>query len=513
MNNKKVIYYGVGALIIVAAAVYYFAFRNTSGGYQFTTVTQGSITESVDVTGNTTPVHELDLAFQTNGTIATVNANAGDHVNAGEVLASLDTRSLQAQLAQAQATVDSQKAQLANLQAGAQPADIQASEAALAGGEQTLTNEYGSIDNVISAAYAQTNDAVRTQMQAFFVNAETNNPQLSFTISNSQTLNNVNAARLDASQKLNNWQKELQSASASSPSSTLEADLSDAANALATLKTFFSLVSSAMVQQTSLSPSTLATYNIALTTATNEVNTAATNVTNAQQSISSQKITIQQLQAQLNLKLAGSTSQQIAAQQAQVEQAEATMQGVQVQIDQASIVSPISGVVTVQNAKIGQTVTPGVVMTSVISDNNLEVDAYVPETDIGKVSVNDPVSMTFDAFPGQTFPGKIFYIDPAQTILSGVVDYKVKASFNTVDPRMKSGLTSDMNINTQTDKNALILPQYAVLQNDQGNFVEILKNGALTQVPVTLGISDGQGNVEITSGVTAGEQVVNIGLK
>lgn len=48
---------------------------------------------------------------------------------------------------------------------------------------------------------------------------------------------------------------------------------------------------------------------------------------------------------------------------------------------------------------------------------------------------------------------------------------------------------------------------------DQGNFVEILKNGSVVQVPVTLGISDGKGNIEVTAGVTAGEQVVNIGLK
>ena len=68
---------------------------------------------------------------------------------------------LQAQLAQAQATVDSQKAQLANLQAGAQPADIGVG-GSLAGGQQTLANQYGSIDNTISTAYAQANDAVRT---------------------------------------------------------------------------------------------------------------------------------------------------------------------------------------------------------------------------------------------------------------------------------------------------------------------------------------------------------------
>ena len=121
--------------------------------------------------------------------------------------------------------------------------------------------------------------------------------------------------------------------------------------------------------------------------------------------------------------------------------------------------------------------------------------------------------MTFDAFPGETFVGKVFYIDPAETIVSGVVDYLVKVSFNTPDPRLKSGLTANLSIQTQTDQNALILPQYAVVQNASGTYVDVLQSGTETQIPVTLGIRDQNGNVEIASGVTEGQQVINIGLK
>ena len=121
--------------------------------------------------------------------------------------------------------------------------------------------------------------------------------------------------------------------------------------------------------------------------------------------------------------------------------------------------------------------------------------------------------MTLDAFPNETFTGKVFYIDPAETMVSGVVDYLVKVSFDKNDPRMKSGLTANLAITTQTHNDALIVPQYAVLQNDNGTFVETLKNGGVVQVPVSLGISDQNGNAEITSGATEGEQVINVGLK
>ncbi len=121
--------------------------------------------------------------------------------------------------------------------------------------------------------------------------------------------------------------------------------------------------------------------------------------------------------------------------------------------------------------------------------------------------------MTLDAFPGETFTGSVSYIDPAQTNNEGVVGYKVKITFDTVDKRLKSGLTVNINIETRNKDNVLVLPQYAILQNDDGTFVQVLEDKAVKNIPVTLGIQDQSGNVEIVSGVTEGEQVLNIGLK
>lgn len=503
----------IGGVVIVVGGILYLVLRPKGTSYQFINVTQGSITETVDVTGNTTPVQSLDLGFQNGGTIASVPYNAGQTVSAGTVLATLDTSGLQAQLAQAQASVDAAKATLANLVAGAQPADIQSSQAAVAAAEQTLTNTYGNVPTTLEDAYAKANDAVRNQLAPFFTNAETGSPQITFQVNNAQTVNNAQGERAAASTALNAWTVELAGLNADSPTSTLTAELASSTANLNAVSSLLSTIAQALVQETSLSNTTLTSYKAALTTALTEETSASTEVNNETQNIASEEIAIQQAQADLNLKLAGSTQDQIQAQQASVEQAQANEQSVQVSINEASIVSPISGIITVQNAKVGEIASPGATMVSIISGNNLEVDAYVPETDIGKVAVGDAVSMTFNAFQGQTFTGKVFYIDPAQTILSGVVDYKVKVSFDTADPDMKSGLTSNLSIETQMDNNALILPQFAVLVTDQGSFVEVLKNGAVVQVPVTTGIRDDQGNVEILTGVTQGEQVLNIGLK
>ncbi|MDE2019593.1 MAG: efflux RND transporter periplasmic adaptor subunit [Patescibacteria group bacterium] len=512
LSKKKIAAIAAGALVVILIIIH-FASGNKSQ-YQTVAVKRGSITEIVSVTGNTTPLQSLDLSFQTAGVIAAVYKEVGAATAPGDVIAKLDTSDLETQLAQAQANVDQQSAALKKLQAGPTPQNIAVSQTALTAAEQTLANTYLGVPNTLAGAYADANDAIRNQLADFFSQSETNNPQLTFGVTDSQLANNIVLERIRVSEALDAWQTELQTLLATAPTSTLDTALQNAVAYLQKIKSLAIDSGTAVINAINLSATTASAYKTDATTALTDVNTALTNVTTAIQNIASEKASVAQSQAALNLTLAGSTQDDIDAQQAQVEQAQANLQNIQVKIAQASLVSPISGTITTQNAKVGQVAVIGTPVTSIISNNNLEVDADVPEVDIGKVQIGNPVDITLNAFPGETFTGKVFYINPGQTVINGVVDYLVKVSFDKLDPRMKAGLTADLDIKTQTDRNALILPQYAVIQNTSGTFVEVLSSsGTPQQIPVTLGIQDQSGNVEIASGVTEGEQVVNIGLK
>jgi multidrug efflux pump subunit AcrA (membrane-fusion protein) len=95
-------------------------------------VTRSSIVGSVSGSGLVTAEQTLDLAFQTSGTVTQVLVNAGDTVTPGQVLARLDDRAWQAQVANAQAALDSAKARLQQAQQGnAKPEDIAAAQAQL----------------------------------------------------------------------------------------------------------------------------------------------------------------------------------------------------------------------------------------------------------------------------------------------------------------------------------------------------------------------------------------------
>lgn len=503
----------IGAIVIIVFILLYLVFHRGKSTYQFVSVTEGPITETVSVTGNTTPMQSVQLGFQNSGTIARINYQLGSSVGAGAVVAELNTASLSAALAQAQANVDAEQATLAGLEAGSQPQDIAASQAALAVAQQGLANLYSSISDSATSGYAKANDAVRTQINTLFTNGETKQPTLTFETNDSQDASNAISLRISASNELNAWQQELLSISASSPTATLQAELTKDLAHLAVIQQLLNAVSAALDENLNLSASTLATDKANVSAALTEVNSSISSLNTISQNIASQQSTVAQAQANLALKQAGSTPSSIAAQQAQVEQAQAGVASAEANLQNSEIIAPISGTVTQQDAKVGQLASPGTPLVSIIGRTGFEVDAGASETDVGKLKVGDTVSMTLDAFSGETFTGSVFYIAPAQTNTGGVITYLVKISFDKADPRLKSGLTANLDIQTQSKPDALILPQYAILQNDQGTYVEILQNKTVVQVPVVLGIQDENGNVEIVSGVTAGEQVITIGLK
>jgi len=484
--------------IIVLALV---AFAGTKifgakqGTYQFVTVKQGPIDETVSVTGNTTPISSVSLGFGTGGTVASVNSDVGENVVAGQVLAELDNSDLDAQIRQAQATADSEDAKLQELQAGTRPEQ-------LAVDQQTSDNAETQLVAAMNTAYQQTYDAIVNKSDTLFTNGNSENPTISIPTESWDQQRDIQGERLSLKDTLTAWQSDL-------AANDFDTTLAATDKSLAAAKSFLNDLSAIVTQlsvTSSASQTQINSYNASISAAAQEVSAA-------QSSVQSAESTWNSAQASLALAKAGSTPQDIASEQAQVESANAAVESAQAKMKDSEIVAPISGVVTQFDAKVGQFATAGTPLVSIISANQFEIDALVSETDIGKINIGDMATMTLDAFPNETFTGSVFYMDPAQTTSDGVVGYKIKVNFAKPDPRMKSGLTVNLVVETKHKDSVLYLPQYAILQNDSGTFAEVLQDNKVTDVPVTLGLQDQNGNVEIVSGVTDGEQVINVGLK
>lgn len=493
---------GIVAVLLVGVGGYVVFFTHAPT-YQLVTVERGSVTESVSLTGNTTPARSVSLTFGSSGIISYTNSALGSQVYAGQVLAGLNTRDLVAGLHQAQANVDAQQAKLEGLQSGARTEDV-----------ALYTQKYADASSALSIAmnntYLETESAVLRYADTLFTNGTTNNPTFTVTTQSWNEGQSVGMDRIIVGEKLVKWRTILAGLNTSSDEKTLGDARVVGRDTVVFISSFLThlgtIVNNLNSSSSNLSQTDIDTSRVAINTAAQMVSSGASTEqtafavwTAASDTLISQK--------------SGSKPEDIKAQAAAVEAAQASVESARAKLQNAQIVAPISGVVTQFDAKVGQFASVSAPLVSIMSSGVYEVDAGVSETDVGKMVVGNSVTMTLDAFPGETFSGSVFYIAPAETNTQGVVSYQIKISFDKSESRLKSGLTANIDIQTKHKDNVLILPQYAILQNDQGTFVETLENKTVKQIPVTLGIADQKGNVEVLSGVTLGEQVLNIGLK
>ncbi len=112
-------------------------------------------------------------------------------------------------------------------------------------------------------------------------------------------------------------------------------------------------------------------------------------------------------QAQLDLLQAGSTDYTIKELLAAQQQAMAKVEQAQLQVTKAKIVAPQDGIVLRKDVLEGEVVKPGAVLFTLMKRNQLQCKTYIPEADLGRVKVGQRVQVRVDAYPNETFSGRI----------------------------------------------------------------------------------------------------------
>ena len=405
-------------------------------------------------------------------------------------------------------------------------------------GDVSLANLYSSVANTLNTAYLNADDAVYKQIDPLFTQS-TGMPSLTYTSADSQAKIDAESGRQRMSVLLPKFQAEVRSLS--SDSSVLDQALTSTDQHLVEVNAFLSRLGDTLNVSTSLAQSTLGTYKGYVNTARTNVTTALTSVRTAAHGIASQKATNQQTVAataatvskdqndlavaeqQLAVKVAGPTADALAAKEAAVRQAEATVSAqqaaieqakasvinLQAQLDKLTLRSPLDGVVTRQDAKVGEIVAPNVTVASVISVSTFQVESDVPEADIAKVHVSDAARITLDAYGDDvTFEATVVKIDPAERILDGVATYKVTLQFTKADDRIKSGMTANIITRGAKKENVLSIPQRLVITRGEEKYVKVLRDGQVVEVKITTGLRGSSGNIEVTSGLSEGDSLV-----
>jgi HlyD family secretion protein len=197
--------------------------------------------------------------------------------------------------------------------------------------------------------------------------------------------------------------------------------------------------------------------------------------------------------------------------------AQATYDDAVSQLSDTIIKAPIDGIVIGKPIPAGQTVAQGIsnpmVILTIADMSKMQIETQVDETDIGKIAVGQTATFTVDAYTGKQFTGKVARISQKATVTSNVVYYTVVIDVDATDNLLKPTMTARVSIHSGESKNTLTLPLSALKSSTNGQYVTVSKgNGKTEDVAVTTGLS-GEDRVEITGGISEGDQVVQSQVK
>ncbi len=488
----------IGAVIVIILVIGgYFYFSPKKPAYEFIFASKGNVIQEVSVTGRVKPAESVDLAFEKTGKVAGIYVDVGSRVFSGQILMQLSNADLLAQLAEAEANTKSQKAKLEELKQGTRPEEIQVYETKVKNAKANVEDAQKNLLDKIQDAYTKSDDAVRNKIDQLFSNPRTANPQLNYYLSiDSMSKSDIEGLRFLLEGMLVSWNS---------------AEVDKNLNQISSFLDKISLAVNNAKANANLSQTILDGWRTDISTARANINTAIANLTAAEEKLKTAQSDLGVAENELALEKAGSVPQQIIGQEAEVEKAEANADNIKAQISKSIIFSPINGIVTRQNTKVGEIVSVNAAEVSVMSDVKFEIEANIPEADIAKIKIGNPAKITLDAYGSDVvFEAKVVKIDPAETIIEGVATYKTTLQFTNNDDRVKSGMTANIDILTAKKENAIAVPQRAVAQKENGDkIVKILKDdGAVEERKVATGLKGSDGNIEIIEGIQEGEKII-----
>jgi HlyD family secretion protein len=515
LNRTRLVVAGLAIVALVLGTLIYrdmfVSSKNAASALDLVTVGRRTVTASVSGSGNVEPQQQANVNFKVAGTLTAIDVTVGDHVSAGQTLATIDSTAEQTALEQAQAN-------LATAQANLQSVETPLTQNQITQLQDAVTNAQQSYNDTL----AQVN--LTNSQDAAVVTADQNQLTLDQSI-----LNNSLTYQQDQ-QSLATAQANLQAAQATfdndatckgvpfaSYSAQCLAEFTAVSNAQTTVNLDQAKVN-ADASQVNLDQSRL----------TADTTKQQTDKTSGQRSINQATASLTSAQDSLRTQTEAKPNQ-IASARASVLSAQAAVATAQQNLNNTTLISPMDGEVNSISGVVGETVAPGGGTTSeapgsqaplptatgtgstafmVIGNiSGLEVVVPFAESDASRLAFNDDAKVTFDAVPNLTISGHVIAVGSAATVTSGVVNYYATIVLNQVDKALKQGMTANATVIVSKAANALSVPNLAITHTGGQAFVTVYANGQKVATPVDTGVVGDQ-FTEVVGGLNDGEQVV-----
>ena len=462
----------------------------------------GDLSATISASGRVESEQGTQLSVDTPAVVDSVHVRAGDKVQAGDVLAQLETDNLGLAVARAEQNLALSQTKLKALMNGPNAEDVVAAEAAILSAQANLDNLLAGPDEQdIAASEAD----VRAQ-EASVASASAAYRGTLDSISDSA----IAAAEADVVQAQIAYEQAKKANEEFSWVTTYETLVEATENleiAQAALDELLDGPNQGRVASAAASVSA-AEANADQTTANHEL--LLSGATEVQ--IAAAKANLAQAEANLATLTAGASAEAVTIAEAEVEQARLSLADAQEALAKATITAPFDGVVTDVHVAEGE-YAAGAVVELVSSD--VYVLLSVDEVDIGGLGLGQPAIVTMETWPDVEIAAEIASIAPSANLGGdGIVSFDVRLSLGETDLPILVGMTANARLITAEHDNVLLIPNAALTADRQaGTYTVNLVTGeadgepVVEEVQVTIGLRD-DNSTEIISGLAEGDQVL-----
>jgi HlyD family secretion protein len=476
--------------------------------YVVGTVERGTVVSSISASGQISASSQVDLKPKASGDVTYVGVKAGQEVKAGQLLVSLDSGDAGYELQSAElsyqklVTVD--------------PTELRDAQSAVSQAQDDEASSYISARSTLTKASADMTNVMDSLGNLFDPQAYLSTQDISFNDTEKEYRDRAHNAWYDASDALKAFSASFSALPPGPTEAQIDAQLAQGYSAASLVALAAKDAQDAVAYiRAHKDPSTEAdsAYSSVVSLAST-ANGSVSSLSSAQSSTSNNKRALDKAQGALEDLQAGPNELDRRSQELSVRQKQEALADY-------SVYAPFDGVVAQVDAKVGDQGSSGTAVATLITKSQI-AKISLNEVDAAKIKAGQKATLTFDAIDDLTLTGTVAEVDAIGTVSQGVVSYDVQIALDAQDSRIKPGMTVNAQIQTDTAQDVLVVPASAVKTSAGQSYVlafespvatssatasGITSSQAPVQIPVEVGIADDT-NVEITSGLTEGEQII-----
>lgn len=396
------------------------------------------------------PINTYSVTSAGSGIVEKVNYDVGATVNKGDVLYSIDQSSTKAQYNQ-------QQANLAALEANKKSQQSNYEKTNSSTVATLLLNDQKAVDSASAQVKIDT-DNLRTVQDSY-------EPSLK------QANENVSQAQLAYSNAQKSYNDNL---SLFESGAISKQALDSLKNTLDTAESRFNAAN--------------ASLEIVKAQQASAVSNANTKLQNDTLALENTKKTLELNRDKVAPETVNAAAAQVAAASAQVNAATAQLQGISVQMDNNMAKSPISGVVSTCNVRVGELSSASKVAFTIIDTSSLIAQTEVPDSMVNKLTVNQAVKLKVSSLNNKQLDGTIYIISPSSDATTKT--YTVKVKLNSPDATIRPGMFATIMLPAEKKDNVLTVPNETIVIENGIRYLYTVVDNAVKKAAITAGLSN-----------------------